>query len=164
MVYTIRTLPDDCLRKVAEPLERITDEVRKLSADMVETMYAARGVGLAANQIGVSLRLITIDISSETEGHPLIVVNPEIVEAQSEVSAEEGCLSVPGFYEMVKRAERVIVRAQSLEGEDLTIECAGLLARVFQHEIDHLNGVLFVDHLSPVKKGLFKKEYLRDRR
>ena len=148
------------LRKVAEKVTDITAEVCKLSEDMAETMRAARGIGLAANQIGVALRIISLEL--EKEALPLILLNPEIVEAASEETAEEGCLSLPDFYEKVKRARQVLVKAITLEGKEFSLECEGLLARAFQHEIDHLNGILLVDHLSPVKKQLFRKEYMKE--
>jgi peptide deformylase len=161
ILYPIRKYPDSILRVVATPVKEITDEIRGLSADMVETMYAANGVGLAANQVGVSLRLIVIDTGSEKERNAIAVINPEIVEAADEEVAEEGCLSVPGFYEPVKRALHVSVRGIGLDGLETILRCTGLAARVFQHEIDHLDGILFIDHLSPLKRQLFRKEYLK---
>jgi len=134
----------------------------KLSEDMIETMRAARGVGLAANQIGVPVRIISLELGLEKESQPLVLVNPEIVQLTSEETAEEGCLSLPGFYETVKRARQVLVKAVTLEGKEFSMECEGLLARAFQHEIDHLNGILLVDHLSPVKRQLFRKEYMKE--
>ncbi len=150
------------LRKVAEKVSDISTEVCKLSEDMVETMRAARGIGLAANQIGVALRIISLELELEKEAPPLILLNPEIIEVASEEIAEEGCLSLPGFYETVKRARQVLVKAITLEGKEFSLECEGLLARAFQHEIDHLNGILLVDHLSPVKRQLFRKEYAKE--
>ena len=150
------------LRKVAKEVTDISAELCKLSEDMVETMRAARGIGLAANQIGISVRIISIEVGLEKEALPLILINPEIVQVTSEETAEEGCLSLPGFYETVKRARQVVVKAVTLEGKEFSMECEGLLARAFQHEIDHLNGILLVDHLSPVKRQLFRKEYMKE--
>ncbi len=142
----------------------ITPAIKALCADMVETMVASKGLGLAANQVGVLLRVITVETGSEKESAPLIVINPEILAAQGEESGEEGCLSIPGFYEVVKRAEKVTVGGTTVDGQEQRIECTGMLARAFQHEVDHLDGVLFVDHLSPVKKQLFKREYAKEKK
>ena len=161
-IHPVRKYPDEALRKVAEKVSDISGDLCKLSEDMVETMRAARGIGLAANQIGVCVRIITLDVGLEKETSPLVLINPEIVEAGSEETAEEGCLSLPGFYETVKRAQRVLVKATTLEGKEFSMDCAGLLARAFQHEIDHLNGILLIDHLSPVKRQLFRKEYMKE--
>ena len=161
-IHPVRRYPDPVLRKVADKVTDISAELCKLSEDMVETMRAARGIGLAANQIGVSVRIISLEVELEKEAPPLILLNPEIVEVASEETAEEGCLSLPGFYETVKRARQVLVKAITLEGKEFSLECEGLLARAFQHEIDHLNGVLLVDHLSPVKRQLFRKEYMKE--
>jgi peptide deformylase len=159
-IHTVRRYPDPVLRKVAEKVTDITADVCKLSEDMAQTMRAARGIGLAANQIGIALRIISLEL--EREAPPLILLNPEIVEVASEETAEEGCLSLPDFYETIKRARQVLVKAITLDGKEFSLECEGLLARAFQHEIDHLNGVLLVDHLSPVKRQLFRKEYIKE--
>ena len=161
-IHPVRKYPDPVLRKVAEKVTDVSTELCRLSCDMIETMRAARGIGLAANQIGVSLRIISIEMGLEKEPLPLILINPEIVEVASEEIAEEGCLSLPGFYETVKRARQVSVKAITLEGKEFSMECEGLLARAFQHEIDHLNGILLVDHLSPIKRQLFRKEYMKE--
>lgn len=156
----IRVIPDPVLRKLATSVENITDAIVKLSGDMVETMILAHGAGLAAPQIGLSIRLITIDASlNPTEEKPIILINPVIVETHLEENGEEGCLSVPGYYEYVKRAKKVHARGTDLKGNTVDFECEGQLARAFQHEIDHLNGTLFVDLLSPIKKNIFKKKY-----
>ncbi len=156
----IRTIPDPVLRKIAKPVKDITDGILKLSGDMIETMRLSNGAGLAANQVGFPIRLITIDEHiNKQENRHIVLVNPVIVETDSEETAEEGCLSVPKYYEYVKRAKKVLARGVSLKGETIEIECEGQLARALQHEIDHLNGILFIDHLSPVKKNLFKKKY-----
>ncbi len=164
MVHPIRKYPDNCLRKVAEEVRDVSSETRQLCSDMIETMQAAHGVGLAANQIGVSLRIIALETGSEKESEAVIILNPVIIKLEEEDVGEEGCLSIPGFYETIRRARKAIVKGASLKGEELTIECEGLLARAFQHEIDHLNGILFVDHLSPVKKQIFKREYLKEKK
>lgn len=161
ILYPIRKYPDSILRQKASTIKEITDEIRSLATDMIETMYAANGVGLAANQVGVALRLIVVDIGGEKETHTITLINPEIVEAFDAETAEEGCLSVPGFYEPVRRASHVTVRGTNLDGSEQTMKCSGLAARAFQHEIDHLEGVLFIDHLSPLKRQLFRKEYLK---
>jgi peptide deformylase len=161
-IHPVRRYPDPVLRKVSGKIADISANICALAQDMVETMHAARGIGLAANQIGVSLRIITLDVGPEKESTPLVLINPEIVGSESEETAEEGCLSLPGFYETVKRAKGVVVKAVTLEGKEFTMECEGLLARAFQHEIDHLNGLLLIDRLSPVKRQLFRKEYMKE--
>ncbi len=164
MIRPIRKHPDKVLRQRAKEVREITPEVEALCADMVETMAAAKGLGLAANQVGVLLRVITIETGSEKQSAPLVVINPEILTAEGEESAEEGCLSIPGFYEVIKRAEKVTVRGTTVEGQEQEIECTGMLARAFQHEVEHLDAILFVDHLSPVKKQLFKREYAKEKK
>ncbi|HVN95203.1 MAG TPA: peptide deformylase [Syntrophorhabdaceae bacterium] len=158
-VLEIRTFPDPVLRKIAGPIENITDEIVRLSENMVETMIFAHGAGLAASQIGVATRLITIDASLVGKKKPLVILNPVIVETIEEEVGEEGCLSVPGFSEFVKRAKKVSARGTDMAGKTLELECEGQFARAMQHEIDHLNGILFIDHLSPIKKNIFKKKY-----
>jgi peptide deformylase len=159
----IRTYPDPVLRKRTSPVERIDRALDRLIEDMVETMHAAPGVGLAANQVGVPLQLAVIDLSSredEEQRHPLLVIiNPEILAFEGSVIEEEGCLSIPDYAEKVKRAARVKVRAQDRTGKQFEIEAEGLMAKALQHEIDHLNGLLFVDKLSPLKKNLFKRRF-----
>jgi len=134
---------------------------------MFETMYKRGGVGLAANQVGVLKRVVVIDLDSGKEGqgkNQLVLVNPEIVSAQGEVVAEEGCLSLPGLYKKVKRAERVVVRARNREGKEFTLEAEGLLSRAIQHEVDHLNGILFIDRLSPLQRRLALEKYKKLKR
>lgn len=159
----IRLYPDPVLRNKTSRVERIDSALDRLIEDMVETMHAAPGVGLAANQVGAPLQLAVIDLSArEDEGqrHPLIVIiNPEILSMEGSVIEEEGCLSIPDYAEKVKRAARVKVRAQDRSGKPVEIEAEGLLAKALQHEIDHLNGLLFVDKLSPLKKSLFKRRF-----
>lgn len=152
--------PEPVLQQVAEPVETIDDEIRTLALDMAETMYAAPGVGLAAPQVGVSKRVVVVDCSSsEEEPQPVTLINPEIVERDGEVCEEEGCLSVPGYYAKVSRAARVTVRYLDLEGKQCESQAEGLWAIAFQHELDHLEGTLFVDYLSPLKKSMFRKKY-----
>jgi peptide deformylase len=144
--------PDKRLHQLAAPVERVDDRIRKLINDMGETMYAAPGVGLAATQVDVHVRVIVIDIS-DTPDQLHVLINPEIVAASGEADAEEGCLSVPGVFEKVKRAERVTVRALDAEGRSRSIEATGLLAVCIQHEMDHLEGKVFVEKLSRLKQG-----------
>ena len=152
--------PEPVLSMKAEPIADIDDALRQLATNMIETMYAAPGIGLAAPQVGVSKRLIVLDCGSREEESQLIVaINPEIIESDGESFEEEGCLSVPGYYCKIKRKERVTVCYLDLDGAEQTLDTEGLEAVAFQHEIDHLNGVLFVDHLSSLKRALFKKKY-----
>ncbi len=152
------------LRRVAGEVKGMTEETLRLCNDMVETMTAARGLGLAANQIGVFLRVIAIETGSEKESRPLVFINPSIIRLEGDEAAEEGCLSIPGFYETVKRAKIAVVRGRDPDEKEFTFECEGILARAVQHEVDHLNGILFVDRLSPVKKQLFKREYGKEKK
>ncbi|GFO63019.1 peptide deformylase [Geomonas paludis] len=162
MVRKILTYPDPELKKRSLPVTVITDKTRELVRDMAETMYDAPGVGLAAPQIGVHQRVVVIDVSGQDENPELIVaINPEIVHAEGEAYEEEGCLSVPKFSANVRRHARVVVKMLNLDGEEVVIRADDLLAIAFQHEIDHLDGVLFIDHLSPLKKGIFRKRYQR---
>jgi len=158
----IRKFPDPVLRKKTERVTKINGTIERLLGDMIETMHAAPGVGLAANQVGVPLQVAVIDLSAreeEEKRHPLLVIiNPEIISREGSVVEEEGCLSIPGYAEKVKRAARVKVRAQDRAGKPFELEAGGLLAKALQHEIDHLNGVLFVDRLSPLKKSIFKRK------
>ncbi len=159
----IRIYPDPVLRNKTDRVEKIDSSLDRLIEDMVATMHAAPGVGLAANQVGVALQLAVIDLSSrenEEHRHPLlIIINPEILSMDGSITEEEGCLSIPDYAEKVKRAARVKVRAQDRMGKFFEVEAEGLLAKALQHEIDHLNGLLFVDHLSPLKKNIFKRRY-----
>jgi peptide deformylase len=143
----------------AEEIVSITDQIVELAHDMVLTMHATPGLGLAAPQVNEGRRLITVDLSVGEKPEDLIIlVNPQLLEAEGESVLEEGCLSVPGIHEKVRRPARVRVRGVDLEGKERTIEAEGLLARVFCHEIDHINGRLFIDNLSPLKKALAKKK------
>ncbi len=157
----IKVYPDPVLRKTASAIGNLTDEVLKLSHDMIEIMQLANGAGLAANQVGVPIRLIVIDEHVTKDNKSIALINPEIIVAESEEAIEEGCLSVPRFFEFVKRPKRVRVKAVDLKGEVVELDCEDQLARALQHEIDHLNGILFIDHLSPLKREFFKKKFLR---
>jgi peptide deformylase len=143
--------PDPRLHNIAAPVKAVDDRIRQLIKDMAETMYAAPGIGLAATQVDVHERVLIIDIS-ETRDELQAFINPEILEAAGEVETEEGCLSVPGIFDKVKRAERVKVRALNDRGEPFTLEAEGLLAVCIQHEIDHLDGKVFVEYLSRLKQ------------
>lgn len=163
-VLQIVKYPEKILREKTEKVAEIDGRLQDLIDDMIETMYAAPGVGLAANQVGVAKQLTVIDVSLRDEKSPLIViVNPEIVHMEDEIEAEEGCLSIPDYSTVLKRALRVCVRGQDRHGKPLEIEAEGLLARALQHEIDHLNGILFVDRMGRIKKEFFKKRYKRDK-
>ena len=153
----ILLFPDPRLRRRADPVDVVDDDVRRLIDDMFETMYDAPGVGLSAPQVNVAKRVVTIDVSKDRSA-PLCLVNPEIRSVGGETEAEEGCLSVPGVYEMVKRPERVRVCALDRDGRSREIEAEGLLAVCIQHEIDHLDGRLFVDYLSRLKRQRIRKK------
>lgn len=161
-------IPDTKLRLVSEPVKEITSEIRQLADDMLETMYDAPGVGLAAIQIGMPVRIVTMDVSkSEEERQPMVLINPEITWASEEKRVyEEGCLSIPEYYEEVERPDRVRFRYMNLQGETIEQDADGLLATCVQHEIDHLNGVLFIDYLSKLKRDRvmtkFKKAARRE--
>jgi len=158
-VLEIRQYPDPVLKGGCGPVEDVTPDIRALIDDMAETMYDAPGVGLAAPQVGVPLRLAVIDASTEEHKMPLLVlINPEIVSYEGEVEEEEGCLSVRGYYAMVKRYARVRVRALDRDGNQFEVDGEGLLARALQHELDHLDGMLFLDRISPLKRDLFKRK------
>jgi peptide deformylase len=156
-IRTILYLPDARLRTVAKPVETFDDNLHALIDDMFDTMYHARGVGLAAPQIGVSLRLSVIDVVGD-KNNQLVIINPEIVSAEGSKEFEEGCLSVPGAYDTVVRSEKVKVKALDKMGKPIEIEADGLLAECLQHEIDHLNGKLFVDLLSPLKRAMARRK------
>ncbi len=151
-IRKILQYPDPRLHTKATPVTMVDDSIRELVRDMAETMYAAPGIGLAATQIDVHLRVITIDIS-ETKDQLLVLINPEIIEHSGLTECEEGCLSVPGIYERVERAERITVRALDQSGKSFTLEADGLLAVCVQHEMDHLQGKVFVEYLSRLKQN-----------
>jgi peptide deformylase len=157
---TILHYPEPLLKKISVPVASIDAELKTLARDMAETMYAAPGVGLAAPQVGVLQRLVVIDCAPQDAPADLIfAVNPEIVAREGEVFEEEGCLSVPEYSARVPRSAKVTARYLDLDGQMVVREAEGLLAVAFQHEIDHLDGILFVDRLSPLKRGIFKKKY-----
>jgi peptide deformylase len=157
-VKEIITYPHQILRRKTKPVASFDERLRQLVVDMIETMYAAPGVGLAANQIGVSLQVVVIDTSADKENRKqLVLVNPEIFDCEGSQVSEEGCLSVVDFSANVKRFQRLKVRARNLEGREVGFEAADHLAKVIQHELDHLHGVLFIDHLSSLKRALYKK-------
>ena len=159
MIRTILTYPNPELKKKSAPITIITASIKELVQDLAATMYAAPGVGLAAAQVGVHQRVIVIDISDKNEPPDLIVaINPVIVHAEGESYEEEGCLSVPDYAANVRRHARVVVKALDLEGVECTWKAEDLLAIAFQHEIDHLEGILFVDHLSTLKRELFQRK------
>jgi len=152
----ILCFPDPRLRKKAKAIGTITAKTRQLAEDMIATMYDAPGIGLAANQVNVQKRMVVIDIS-EDKSEPMVFINPEIMEKQGEREYEEGCLSVPEAHEMVTRADTVRVKALNLDGDAFELDAEGLLATCIQHEIDHLDGKLFVDYLSNLKRQRIKK-------
>ncbi|MGJ0483111.1 MAG: peptide deformylase [Methylomicrobium sp.] len=156
-ILTILEFPDERLRKKAEKVQSVDDSIRELVDDMFETMYESRGVGLAATQVNVHQRVIVMDVSEE-KNEPLCLINPEIVEKDGVEESEEGCLSVPGFFEKVRRAEHVRVKALNRNGQPFELEARDLLAVCVQHEMDHLDGKLFVDYLSPLKRQRIKKK------
>lgn len=156
-------LPDPILRQVSNPVERVDSDIRKLAEDMLETMYDAPGIGLAAIQVGVPRRLLVIDVAREgEEKQPLVFINPEIVTSSEGRSVyEEGCLSIPDYYAEVERPAAVTVRSIDREGKEQLTEAEGLLATCLQHEIDHLNGVLFIDHISRLKREMVIKKFTK---
>jgi peptide deformylase len=162
-ILSILEFPDDRLRKKASPIQVFDASLKQFVDDLFETMYAAPGIGLAATQVNVQKRVIVIDIS-EDKNTPLCLINPELVETSGSEEMEEGCLSVPGIYEKVKRAESVRVRAFDVAGDPTVFDAHGLLAVCIQHEIDHLEGRLFVDHLSPLKRQLVRKRIRKEQR
>lgn len=156
-LLAILKFPDARLRTKAKPVEAVTDEIKQLVDDMFETMYAAPGIGLAATQVDVHQRIVVIDVSSEKD-EPLCLINPVITKKDGIEEHEEGCLSVPGFYETVERAEQIQFKALNREGEEFKMDVDDLLAVCVQHELDHLEGKLFVDYLSPLKRNRIKKK------
>jgi len=162
MVLDVLVYPDPALKLKAKPVAKVDDAVRKLVKDMAETMYAESGVGLAATQVGVPKRILIVDASPRQPGEKLrVFINPELVTAEGRTRYAEGCLSIPGENEEIERFERVTVRALNEKGEPFEVEAEGLLAIALQHEMDHLDGVLFVDRLSSLKRGLIRKRMLK---
>lgn len=160
---TILEFPDPRLRTVAVPVARVDDTLRRLIDDMLETMYAAPGIGLAATQVDVHQRLLVLDVS-EAHNRPQVFINPEIIDTQGSQTCQEGCLSVPGIYADVKRADTITVRALDRNGQSFETTADGLLAVCLQHEMDHLAGKVFVDYLSPLKREMVRKKLAKQRR
>ena len=148
--------PDDQLRKKAAPVETVDHEIQTLAQDMLETMYAEQGIGLAATQVNVQKRVVVIDLS-EQHNEPMYLINPEIIDSEGIEESQEGCLSVPGYFDSVERAEKITFRYLDLDGKSIEMTTDGLLAVCVQHEIDHLNGKLFIDYLSPLKQQRLRK-------
>ena len=159
----ILRFPDPRLRNVAKPVATVDDAVRQLIDNMFETMYAAPGIGLAATQVNVDKRIVVIDIS-EDKNQPLCLINPEILEKRGEEEMEEGCLSVPGVFEVVHRADSIHMQALDRDGKSVEMDVEGLLAVCIQHEIDHLDGKLFVDYLSALKRTRIRKKLEKEQR
>lgn len=154
-IYNIYKYGDSILREKAEVVKDINDEIRQIASNMFQTMWSYDGIGLAANQVGIAQRIIVIDVSHYlTDFIPTALINPEIIETDGEIVMEEGCLSVPGIYEEIKRPEKIKVKFLTVEGETQVLECNGILSRAIQHEIDHLNGILFPDLLTSVKRKM----------
>ncbi len=162
----ILTMPDPVLRKVSEPVKLVDAKIKKLMDDMLETMYAAPGIGLAAVQIGILKRVIVIDLSKEGEKKtPMFIINPEIISKSTElISYEEGCLSIPNQFAEVKRPSTCKINFLDYSGKQSELDADGLLATCIQHEIDHLNGILFIDHLSKLKKDLILKKSIKQKK
>lgn len=156
-ILDILHFPDTRLRTKAKSVDNVDDTVREIVRDMFETMYAAPGIGLAATQVNIHRRIIVVDVSAEHD-QPLCLINPELLMRDGEEEMEEGCLSVPGYYENVRRAERIRLRAQNENGQFFELDADGLLAVCIQHEIDHLEGKLFVDYLSPLKRNRIRSK------
>ena len=162
-ILQILEFPDPRLRTRAEPVTQVDESIRRLADDMLQTMYAAPGIGLAASQVNVHKRVLVIDIS-EDHTEPRIFINPEIVSRDGDEETEEGCLSVPGIFEKVRRAERITVRALDRNGIQFELDADGLLAVCIQHEMDHLDGKLFVDYLSELKRTRIRSKLAKDRK
>jgi peptide deformylase len=159
----ILEFPDPRLRTKARPVAEVDDDLRELIGNMFETMYDAPGIGLAATQVDVHRRLLVADVSADKD-EPYVLINPEILEKDGVIVTDEGCLSVPGFYEEVERAEHIKVRFLDRDGDDIELDAHGMLAVCIQHEIDHLNGKLFVDYLSEAKRTRIRKKLEKERR
>lgn len=159
-VLDVLIYPEENLAKVCEPVEKIDAELNKFIDDMFETMYEHEGIGLAAPQVDVLKRVITIDIEGD-KTNQIVLINPEVLEASGETGIEEGCLSIPGCRALVPRKEKLKVKALDREGKEFVLDADGLLAICIQHEIDHLNGVLFVDHISALKRQRFKEKMVK---
>lgn len=154
--------PDEILATKAQPVTELNDRLLKLVEDMFETMYKAKGIGLAANQVGVLQQVVIMDLGRRGEDakpDPIVLINPVITASEGEICDVEGCLSVPNYSEKVKRAQRIQVMAYDQRGKEIRMEAEGLLARCIQHELDHLNGICFVERLSPLKRAFFRKKW-----
>ena len=156
-LLTLRHFPDPCLRETAQPVTVFDDELKTFVTDMTETMYAERGIGLAAPQVGVCKRVFIVDVS-ENRDQPMALINPEFIQCDGEMMMMDGCLSLPESYTETQRYSAVTVRYQDINGAEHTLEAEGLQAGCLQHEIDHLNGKLFIDHLSPLKRQRIEKK------
>lgn len=159
-VLDVLIYPDENLAKVCEPISQVDDELRTFIDNMFETMYDHEGIGLAAPQVNVLKRVITIDIDGD-KTNQIVLINPEILESSGETGIEEGCLSIPGCRALVPRKEKLTVKALNYQGEEFTLSADGLLAICIQHEIDHLNGVLFVDHISQLKRQRIRDKMVK---
>ena len=162
-ILDILEFPDPRLRTKAKPVTKVDDKIRKLTDDMLETMYEAPGIGLAATQVNVHQRIVVIDVSEE-KNEPLVLINPEYDVLEGEQEFDEGCLSVPGYYETVTRAEKIRLKALNREGEPYEMVCEGLLSVCVQHELDHLDGKLFVDHISKLKRERIRKKLVKEQK
>jgi len=162
-VLTVLHYPDDRLRTIAKPVTEFNEKLSQLVADMIETMYAENGIGLAATQVNIHQRVVVIDLSEE-RNQPQVFINPEIISKSGDTTYEEGCLSVPQNYANVERAEEVTVKAQDTEGNPFEVNANGLLAICLQHELDHLVGKLFIDYLSPLKRDRIRKKLEKEAR
>ncbi|MBN2241317.1 MAG: peptide deformylase [Acidobacteria bacterium] len=159
MIVPILKLGASELRKVSEPVTDFNGELEEIARNMIETMYGASGIGLAAPQIGINIRLVTIDPTvGEDKDKTIVICNPEIVTSEGRQSGQEGCLSIPNFSENVERPMKMVVQGRDLKGEGVRFEAEGILSRCFCHEIDHINGVLFIDHLSALKRTLIRNK------
>jgi len=164
-VLEILKYPDPLLKKRSEKVERIDEGVKRLIQDMKETMYYSSGIGLAAPQVGVLLRIVVMDVSPLDPKHDFFaIINPEIVSEEGEIEHEEGCLSVPDCQEKVKRRERILVRGMSLEGSEIEVGGEGIVAIALQHEIDHLNGTVILDRISRLKREIYRNKLKKERR
>ncbi|MCX7958876.1 MAG: peptide deformylase [Deltaproteobacteria bacterium] len=162
-VLTILKVPHPFLKKKVKKVQEITPEVLRILDDIAETMYYSNGIGLAASQVGIDMRLVTIDVSTEERKSELLkLINPEIIEGEGELIMEEGCLSVPEIRDEVKRYKKIKAKYLDINGEERIIEDDGLIARVIQHEIDHLDGIVFLDRLSPLKKALYYRRLKKE--
>ncbi|EKD26328.1 MAG: hypothetical protein ACD_79C01255G0005 [uncultured bacterium] len=157
MILKIRTYGDPVLRQKAEPIKEINEEIKKLAQDMIESMYQENGVGLAAPQVGISKRMIAID-AGEERGHPFVLINPELIGTEGKATAEEGCLSFPGIYGNIQRAASLKVKGIDAEGKEKSLSFTGLECRAILHEIDHLDGILFIDKMSASHKLVIKSK------